>query len=84
MNASFHYATCHGWVSGRLSDCNCRERVAWWRIRYEGGPFPWRIWALSADHVTYDPVMRASSWTYAMKMVDQMILLRAQGDFDVR
>lgn len=75
MKFLLHPATCPVWVTARFTDCTCMS-VPSWRIRKEPGEsFPWRIWRRT-DDLTYEPLVRAASWSAAVRLVQQMIWMR--------
>jgi hypothetical protein len=70
-----HYATCAGWQSGDMDDCDCFEPRAW-RVRKEPCElFAWRIWRRTNDG-NYEHVMRCSTFTGAMSLIEQFLWLR--------
>lgn len=70
-----HYAGCAGWKSGDMDDCTCYEPRAW-KVRKEPDEqFPWRIWRRTNDG-PYEHLMRCSTWTGAMSLVNQFEWLR--------
>lgn len=75
MNDELHYATCQSWETGLLDTCTCRPLAAW-RVRKEPAElFAWRIWRYTGDG-TYEHVMRCSTFTGAINLIDQFIWLR--------
>lgn len=72
-----HYATCKVWETGSWAECDCKGQPPW-RIRKEDSElFPWRIWRYTDDG-TYEHLMRCSSWSKAMSMVDGFMGIRRQ------
>jgi hypothetical protein len=48
-----------------------------WRVRKEAEElFAWRIWHYSLSSLTYEHVMRCSTWDGAMALIDQFVWLR--------
>lgn len=75
MTSIVHFATCRVWVVGQWSACDCLITPVW-RIRKDSaGQFPWHILRRTGD-VTYEHVMRCSSWEGAVELVLQFIWLR--------
>jgi hypothetical protein len=72
-----HYGTCAAWTTGSWADCDCKGQPPW-RVRKEPEElFAWRIWRYTDDGV-YEHVMRCSTWTGAMSLIDEFIGLRRQ------
>lgn len=75
MNTLIHPATCPTWQTASLTDCTCYS-TAIWRIRKETGEmFPWRIWRRTSD-LTYEPLMRCSTFLGALELVQNLLWLR--------
>lgn len=75
MNSLTHYATCAVWETGSWNNCTCYSLPVW-RIRKEPSEqFPWRIWRRTTD-MTFEPLMRASTFQGALALVKQLTWLR--------
>lgn len=73
-----HPATCHGWQTGRRTDCDCPPPAdRGFRIRkHPNRAFSWRIDRHTRDG-DYITVMGCASFPAAVAMVNQLLWMRA-------